>query len=277
MASSDLSIPTVTRVSTVHAGVEWEALVHVPVRPPVAIAIVFHPMGLGPEAVLDGEPIGENLIRPLEGLRPAADCHGLLIIAPRGRGRASIDGVSLAWEPHLRAAFEFAQELRARIGPLPIVAGGLSQGGLEALVLAGLEPSEVRAVWAVNAPVDIHRLRIDRGRRDQRHRASALDLALIKELGTDRRQWAARTPLAYLPALARVERIQLVWSPDDEIVPDGDAHCGRLAGELRALGGVVDERRVTFVPPRGDVDPGRYAHESCDVWSGVAFLAAAGR
>jgi hypothetical protein len=276
MPRSGDSVATEGLVSRVD-GVEWEALVHVPSCPPNAIAIVFHPMGLGPEAVLDGEPTGESLIRPLEGFRAAADTHGLMIVAPRGRGRARIDGVSLAWEPYLRMALGVACQLRADYGGLPIVAGGLSQGGLEALVLAGLEPSEISAVWSVNAPVDIRRLRIDRQRRDMRGVASPLDHALMEELGTDRRQWAARTPLAYLESLSRIDRIQLVWSPDDAIVPQGDAHSGRLAAELRALGGVVDERRVTCVPPASGPDPGRYAHESCDVWSGAAFLAAAGR
>jgi pimeloyl-ACP methyl ester carboxylesterase len=263
-------------VTTTRDGITWEAIVHVPACPPRVIAIVFHPMGLGPEAVLDGEPAGDRLIRSLDGLRPAAEAHGLAVVAPRGRGRADIDGVSMAWEPYLRMAVAVARQLREDLGDLPIVAGGLSQGGLEALVLAGLEPSEIRAVWAVNAPIDIARLRLDRQKRATRREASSLDRALIEELGGDRRQWAARTPLAYLASLAKVDRIQLVWSPDDAIVPDADAHSGRLADELRALGSPIDERRVTFVPPRDGLDPGRYAHESCDVWSGAAFLSGAG-
>jgi pimeloyl-ACP methyl ester carboxylesterase len=263
-------------------GIIREAIIHIPAGRIRAVAIVFHPLGFGPEAVLDGEAAGDRLIRPLEGFRAAADGLGLVLVAPRGRGRANIEGVSLAWEPHLRTAFLLASQLSSEFGDVPIVAGGLSQGGLEALVLGGLEPDAVRAVWSVNAPIDIARLANDIWARPIPHMASsALDRALVDELGAgpgkDPCQWAARTPLAYLETLCRVDRIQLIWSPDDGIVPDAVNHSGRLAEELRRHGATVDERRVTFVPSHDGLDAGRYAHESCDVWSGAAFLAAAGR
>jgi len=263
-------------------GITRDAIIHVPAGGIRAVAIIFHPLGFGPEAVLDGEAAGDRLIRPLEGFRAAADVFGLGLVAPRGRGSADIDGVSFAWEPHLRAAFLFASQLSSEFGNVPIVAGGLSQGGLEALVLGGLEPVGIRAIWSVNALVDIARFASDVWARTIPLLASsALGRGLVDELGAgpgkDTSQWAARTPLAYLETLCRVERIQIVWSPDDGIVPNAVNHSGRLAEELRRHGATIDERRVSFVPSREGLDPGRYAHESCDVWSGAAFLAAARR
>jgi len=254
-------------------GTAREALVYTPEPPLRAIAVVFHPLGdFGPGSVIDGEPAGTRLIRPIEGMRAAADAFGLVIVAPFGRGRAGVEGVSLAWQPHLRGGLALARDLRRDVGNLPIVSGGLSQGGLEALALASLEPDEVQRVWAVNPLVDLARVLAARKARRDAGTASANDLALINELDGDP-SFEERSPLAHLDALARVGRILLVWSPDDTVVEDPTAHGGRLAAELRRRGARIDERRVTFVPERGDLDAGRFAHESCDVWAGAAFLA----
>ena len=132
-------------------GTAREALVYTPEPPLRAIAVVFHPLGdFGPGSVIDGEPAGTRLIRPIEGMRAAADAFGLVIVAPFGRGRAGVEGVSLAWQPHLRGGLALARDLRRDVGNLPIVSGGLSQSPLGSPCLRGSrEPLFLHGVQGV--------------------------------------------------------------------------------------------------------------------------------
>ena len=131
-----------------------EYLLFVPEREVAGLAVLFHPFGSRPELVLGGGVDDGYLIRPLSGVASSARMLGLAVLAPRALGRR-LAGVSLAWEEHLDAVSELAAELRQRFGLPTLGAGGLSMGGLEALVFAGRHPRQVSAVWAANPIVDL--------------------------------------------------------------------------------------------------------------------------
>jgi pimeloyl-ACP methyl ester carboxylesterase len=257
-------------------GRERVGVVALPSSAPTAVAIVFHPFGFDTTAVLDGEPPGERLIRPLEGVAAAAELHRLAVVTVEGRGRA-LEAAPLAWPAHLDFAWALAKDVAAAAGVERIVTGGLSMGGLEALVLAGRHPGEVQAVWAANPVVDPAQWHEDvsAGEAVEPDPAGVPRL-LEDEIGSapdqDHAAWSERSALNYVDGLLQA-RVQLVWSPADSVVPDQAAHhAGRLARELRRRGADIDERVVTQIPADVRVDAGRYAHESCDVWSGLAFL-----
>jgi pimeloyl-ACP methyl ester carboxylesterase len=258
-------------------GVEREFLVLAPSGKPAALAIVFHPFGFDPESVLDGELPGERLMRPLEGFRAPARLHNLALVAPRGRGRVT-EGSSLAWRPYLDSVWEVAGQCADEFNAPAIVTAGLSMGGLEALVLAGQHPGEVEATWAANPVVDVARWHGD---------ILGVPLATMIELGVHEtieleiggtpaevpEAYRDRSATAYVEQLAAT-RLQIVWSPIDDVVHEqGAHHAGALALRVREAGGRVDERIVTQVPPAPIPETQRYAHQSADVWSGAAFLA----
>ncbi len=262
-------------------GRERTGVIVLPSRPPRAVAILFHPFGFDAASVIDGEAPGDRLIRPLEGAARMAEALDLALVVPEGRGRA-LDGVSLAWEGHLDFAWSLAEHAREEYGPLPVVAGGLSQGGLEALVLAGRRSPDVVAVWAANPVVDVAAWHADVKRLSPPALVEAQVLEQIEQelCGTPASEpeaYRARSASSYVSELARCA-VQLAWSPLDDVVPhQRERQAGQLAGQLRGAGGSVDERITTHVPSDPGVPPGRYAHESCDVWAGGAFLAAAAR
>jgi hypothetical protein len=239
--------------------------------------LLFHPFGFDAESVLHGEEPGLRLIRRLEGFLEPASKLGFAVIAPQAVGRV-VPGVSLAYKGHLAAARSVALEHAAKLGG-HVVAGGLSMGGLEALTFAGLYPNDVAAAWAVNPVVDLAQWYRDfMANPPEVPQEPALTTVIADEVGAvpddDPGAYAERTPLSYISALAGVPLL-VVWTPDDGVIPNARlAHAGRLVELLRAAGGWVDERIVTATPPDGN-DPGRYAHESCDVWSAAAFTAAA--
>jgi pimeloyl-ACP methyl ester carboxylesterase len=259
------------------ASAEGRVVTVMPDGKPGAIAVIFHPYGFDPEAVIDGERPGARLIRSLTGFRRPARLHDLVLVAPSGRGRTTVGG-SLAWPAHLEAVWDVVDELARELRTTRVVAGGLSMGGLEALVFAGLRPQGVAAVWAANPVVDVAAwcTQIMAGP-NSALRELGLDQEILSEVGGTPQEvpdaYRQRSATTYAAALAGV-RVQLVWSPADTVVPRQEQqHAGKLAGLIREAGGWVDERIVTAVPPAAGVDAGRYAHESCDVWSGAAFLA----
>lgn len=250
--------------------------VRVPAGPVRGLCVLFHPFGFEPLGVLEGVPAGDLLVRPLDGFAAAAGSLGFATLAPRGRGRR-LDLVSLAWEDHLEAAWNASRGLADAIGTDHITAGGLSMGGLEALVLAGLHPEGIRAVWATNPVIDLARWCVDIAEgRASPTMAGADDLIRTEVGGTPTDvadEYDRRSPLRYASALATLP-VRLTWSPRDTIIPDQrGAHAHRLADALRARGGRVDEEIVTQEPVGSDVESGRYAHEACSVWDAVGWLA----
>jgi len=255
-----------------------EYLISMPTCAPSEVTILFHPFGFTPESVVFGEPAGELLIRPLAGFAAPASEAGVVVIAPRALGRI-LEGVSLAWAPHIDSAWEFAVALAHELGELPVSAGGLSMGGLEALVLAGRHP-EVSAVWAANPIVDLVLWHDDiaSGRTSPTLLETSAHHQIEEEVGGTPSacpgDYAARSPLSYVETLAGT-RVRLVWSPADTIIPgQREQHAHRLAEGLRETGGSVSEEIVTFHPLASDDEAGRFAHEACDVGSAVSWLRA---
>lgn len=257
-------------------GVERQYLVYTP-SDAFGVLLLFHPFGFDAESVLHGEPVGGRLIRPLEGMLEPARRLGFAVVAPQALGRV-LPAHSLAWEPHLAAARVLARERAEPLGGR-VVVGGISMGGLEALTFAGLYSDDLAAAWATNPLVDLAQWFRDGVSEpiDAMADPPATDLVLEEIGGTPDEvpdEYARRSPLSYIDALARVPLL-VTWSPDDGIVRgSGPTHAGRLVELVRAAGGLVDERIVTQTPPDGR-DLGRYAHESCDVWSVAAYAAAA--
>lgn len=259
-------------------GVVRRALVLLPGGAARGIAVVFHPFGFEPEAVVDGEEPGERLIRSLPPVSAAATAFGLAVLAPEGRGRDTPTGHSLAWAAHLDSVWEAVETLAKQIGgEPPVVAAGLSMGGLEALVFAA-RFSPVRAVSASNPIVDLGRWHDDLSSHDDALLRAAAAVVRSEVGGPPSAvpaDYAPRSALTYVERLATIP-VQLVWSDVDTIAPhQAEAHAGRLASLLRSRGGYVDERRLTVVAPSAELDPGRFAHESFDPWAAFAFLAAA--
>jgi pimeloyl-ACP methyl ester carboxylesterase len=264
-----------TRTRTGSDGLERQYLVAIPAQPLTAVAIVFHPWGFTPEAVLHGEAAGERLIRPLPGLLGPAATLGIALVAPRSFGRA-LESVSLGWGPHLDAAHDVAADLAGTFGAIPLATIGLSQGGLESLVCAGRHPGTVKAAVAVNPLIDVAALYRDVNEIPVPHMK---DRGALEEMRAEiggapddcPDEYAARSALHYVPALTGV-RVGLIWSRDDGVVARAEEHhSGRFATELRAAGGRLDERRTTAI---GD-DPAlawRFAHESFDAWTALGMV-----
>ena len=258
-------------------GTTREYLIRVGSEPFRGVALIFHPFGFSPESVMFGEPAGDRLIRPLDGFGDPAAAAGFIVVAPTGQGR-SLAGVSLGWQPHLAAAMQVARSIAADVGTRFITAGGLSMGGLEALVLAGQHPGEVKAVWAVNPIVDLARLYDDVVAR--RTSPTLFEMAVHSQIAEEvggtplecRAEYERRSPITYAAALAHTQ-VRLTWSPADTIIPaQRDAHAHLLAHEIRRLNGCVDEQIVTHHPPSADLEAGRYAHEACDIGSTIGWL-----
>ena len=217
------------------------------------------------------------LIRPLSGVASSARMLGLAVLAPRALGRR-LAGVSLAWEEHLDAVSELAAELRQRFGLPTLGAGGLSMGGLEALVFAGRHPRQVSAVWAANPIVDLAGWWEDLAAVDVGDGAG-LSAQIEDEVGgapiEASAAYRARSASEHLDGLTRI-RVRIAWSPADTVIPrQATVHAHPLADGLRDRGGDVVEDVVTHLPTDPDQDPGRFAHEACDVRELMGWLAEA--
>ncbi|MCY7413710.1 MAG: alpha/beta hydrolase, partial [Salinibacterium sp.] len=236
-----------------------EYLLFIPRGTVRGLVVIFHPFGARPELVMHGGTDGDYLVRPLTGAAPSAEALGLAVLAPRSRGRA-LDGVSLAWKGHLDAVWALSESLRERFRLTTIGAGGLSMGGLEALVFAGQHPDGVAAAWVANPIVNLARWCRDLTVAD----SPAGEPGLAELIGTEvggapdelPREYAARSPFDYIESLVRV-RVRIAWSPFDTVIPNQlTAHSHPLAAQLRARGGEVVEDVVTHSPLDGSLDSG---------------------
>ena len=276
--SENLS-PGIHDLSVSDAGGEQrDYLLFVPTGRVVGLAVIFHPFGSRPELVLQGGTDGEYLIRPLTGAAVSAETLGLAVLAPRSRGR-QVDGVSLAWKGHLDAVWQLSESLREGFGLTTIGAGGLSMGGLEALVFAGQHPVGVRAVWATNSIVDLAQWWRDLPPEDAPDGQPGLATVISTEVGGGPGEvpaaYRVRSPFDYLDGLARVP-VRIAWSPADTVIPNQQtAHSHPLANQLIEGGGDVVEVVVTHLPADESWDAGRFAHEACDVREAMGWLAEA--
>ena len=253
-----------------------EYLVFVPNGAVKGLVVLFHPFGARPELVMHGGTDGDYLTRPLTGAKSSAEALGLAVLSPRSRGRA-LDGVSLAWKGHLDAVWTAADSLRETFGLTTMGSGGLSMGGLEALVFAAQHPEGVVASWAANPIVDLAYWHGDLSLADSPDSEPSLAELISTEVGGSPAElpseYRARSPFGYLESLARV-RVRIAWSPSDTVIPNQrTAHSHPLAARLREHGGDVVEDIVTHAPLDDSMDSGRFAHEACDVREGMGWLA----
>jgi len=253
-----------------------EYLLFVPSGDVRGLVVLFHPFGSRPELVMHGGTDGEYLTRPLTGAASSAEALGLAVLAPRSRGR-ELDGVSLAWKGHLDAVWTVSESLRDRFLLTSIGTGGLSMGGLEALVFAGQHPEGVGAVWAVNPIVDLASWHADLSAADSPDGEPSLAEMISTEVGGSPRErpleYRARSPFDYVDSLAQVP-VRIAWSPFDTVIPhQRTAHSHRLATQLRERGGDVVEDVVTHAPADDSMDSGRFAHEACDVREAMGWVA----
>jgi len=242
------------------------------------LAVIFHPFGSRPERVLEGGIDGGYLIRPLTGTVVCAQTLRLAVLAPRARGR-QLDGVSLAWKDHLDAVWQLSESLRDDFRLTRVGAGGLSMGGLEALVFAGQHPEGVGAVWATNPIVDLAQWYRDLSPGDPTAGEPGLSSLIATEVGGSPDEvpleYRARSPFDYVDSLARVP-VRIAWSSNDTVIPNQrTAHSHPLASQLRAREADVIEVVVTHMPTNKSDDAGRFAHEACDVREAMGWLAEA--
>ncbi|HET6743170.1 MAG TPA: prolyl oligopeptidase family serine peptidase [Kribbella sp.] len=256
------------------SGFEREYVVAVPDGTVRGVTVLFHPFGFTPEAILHGEPAGELLIRPLDGALGPAELTGQVVVAPRSHGRV-LAGTSLAWQDHLDATWAAALDVCDRHSTDRVSVGGLSMGGQEALVLAAQHAAEVTSVWAVNPVVDLARWHDD----IRYGRASAAlqgaDETIREEVGGDPSElpdeYARRSPISYAEELTGTV-VRIVWSDADTIIPGQSSYQAHaLADRLRAHGAQVDERVTTHAPLESTDEPGRFAHEACDIWEHLTW------
>jgi pimeloyl-ACP methyl ester carboxylesterase len=243
---------------------------------PRAVVLAFHPYGFDPDAVLDGELPGLRLERPLAGLAAPAARLGFAVVAPLGLGKVQPLAGTLGYPEHIDAAFDAAATTASELGGLPIVTLGISLGGQEALLVAARHSDGIAAVCAVNPIVDLGAWYDD---------MVNLPISILADIGVPAQVaeevggtpadaaelYLERSAVNYLDELTKVA-VQVVWSPADNLIPNGKTkHAGRLADLLRERGAPVSERIVTNHPTEGQ-EPGRYSHESFDVWSALGFL-----
>ena len=269
---------TFTRSAITHEGADGrtrEYLLTVPENVH-GVLLAFHPYGSDPEAVLDGEAAGLRLERPFPGVAGPAAQFGLAVVAPRGLGKVEPLAGTLGYPEHIDAAYETASAQAEKLGGVPIVTLGVSLGGQETLLAAGRHPKGIAAVCAVNPIVDLGAWYDD---------IVNTPISILADIGVPAQVaeevggtpadapelYLERSSVGYLDELASLP-VQVVWSPADNLIPNGKAkHAGRLADLLRERNAPVLERIVTNHPTEGQ-EPGRYAHESFDVWSALGYL-----
>ena len=224
----------------------------------VPLVLSPHPFGLTSLINLFGARPGTSTVVALEGLSEAAAAAGVAVLSIESEGR-SYRGASLGWRPHLESYFEAAQravEAGHSLDLDAVGAVGLSMGGMEALLLAALWPTRVRAVAVQNAVIDLpgwHADLLAAGRGD------VVD-TINSEVGGDPSEvpdlYAARSPMAHFRGLSTVS-MQIRYSRLDTVVRPESQVLSAVRTGLVPLSQVVEETRPDLNP----VDLGRSAHE----------------
>ena len=83
------------------------------------------------------------------------------------------------------------------------------------------------------------------------------------------------TELQLLTSIDSERAVRLIPGLGGGAIIPGQAsyHAHALAEQLRARDGRIDERIVTHAPSSPADEPGRFAHEACDVWEHLAWAA----
>lgn len=154
----------------------------------------------------------------------------MIAVFPFGHGRNSLL-TSLGWRGQiadLLAMPKILSELGYCIDESRISAVGISMGGMESLLLAGLHPGFLAGVAAFNALVDLSAWYEASGPNQPDIRAevggSPEDVA---------EEYAARSPIEYAATIARTP-VLIYWDTNDDVVPDqGAKHSGLLLHKVK--------------------------------------------
>ena len=243
-------------------------LVHPGGRRPAPVVLSPHPMGFTAISNVFGEPRGPRTIVDVPGIWPTARDRGVAVICVEGRG-AGEPGATLGNPAHLDAFVEGLHR-GSELVPLDldrVVAAGLSQGGLESLLLAARHPQLVRAVAGQNSLTDPATwFPFALSMPDLAEHAQAFRAELGGTPDSAAETYAERSPLALAADLAG-HPIMLRYSRFDRIVP-ADTQSVALAAALRRIGG---QPLLVEDDEGGPHAGGRAAHEHVDWPSLVDF------
>ncbi len=152
--------------------------------------------------------------------------HGVIAVFPFGHSRV-LDLRSLAWcgqIADMAAMPELIEDMGYQVDRDRIYAAGISMGGMESLMLAGMHPDLLAGVVSFNALVDVAQWFHDCDA-DARGR-------ILQEMGGTPdelpEEYAERSPINYAATISRVRSL-LYWDPNDEVVQfQEEKQSGRL-------------------------------------------------
>jgi pimeloyl-ACP methyl ester carboxylesterase len=156
-----------------------------------------------------------------------ADDFNVMILNPQSQGKVA-PGVSLG-SPRQMSNLEAALAETRRRYPVDknrIYACGISQGGIETLMLVGQHPQLFAAAVAINPIADFLAMH-----EDSAQFRTLLDVDFGGTPDTARAEYYLRSPFFYAHALATVPLI-LYWAENDELIPQGERHQGGMLAKL---------------------------------------------
>lgn len=214
-------------------------------------ALVEVPKNLRSPAPLIVTPHGANWTQEMNRSlwSGVAEQFGVIILYPRHQGKLNprVSFGSPRQLANLTAAMDEAAR-RFSVDKARIYAGGISQGGIETLLLMGHDPKRFAGGIAINPIADMLAFYHDVGPGGdsqsgvaepvQKLRAQqwpALHRLLESDFGgtpdTARPEYYLRSPAFYARELATRPLI-LYWADDDELIPNGGAHQGGMLAQL---------------------------------------------
>jgi len=156
-----------------------------------------------------------------------ADEFTVMILYPRSQGKVA-PGVSLGSARQIANLEAALAEVRRRypVDENRIYASGISQGGIETLMLVGKHPQLFAAALAINPIADFVTMH-----EDSTQFRALLDLDIGGTPDAARAEYYLRSPFLYARELATVPLI-LYWAENDEIIPQGEKHQGGMLAKM---------------------------------------------
>ena len=237
-----------------------------PTRPPVTIeytnpfdgskneALVDLPEKLRGPAPLIVTPHGANWTQEMNRSlwSGVADRFGVIVLYPRHQGKIN-PRVSFGSRKQLLNLMAAIAEAKKRypVDASKIYAGGISQGGVETLLLVGEHPEQFAGAIAINpiadmlafyedvAPDKIEATTDPPLRKLRQQQWPALRNVMVADFGgtpeTARPEYYRRSGLIFARQLASVPLL-LYWAENDELIPNGATRqSGMLAGLIRTF------------------------------------------
>jgi hypothetical protein len=171
-----------------------------------------------------------------------AEKYGVGIVMPHGHHRR-VENCSLASPEQIsdmRQLITEIEDIGIQVDHQRIYACGLSMGGQEALVIAGVHPEIITAVVAFNPIIDLAVWQKSLATsKSEEIRAFGTDKRIVQEVGANPEEGPSlyndRSPINYFDRLVNVP-ILLFWSEKDIIVPEQEAqHSYRLYQMIKQI------------------------------------------